>query len=636
MSTPFEPIRIGSIELENRLAMAPIKTAYGTKDGRVTERLVAYFRRRAEGGAGLIISEPLYVDRRGREHPKQTGIDSDDKLGGLSDLTGEIHKAGSRVFAHLNHGGRAANPKASGGPPEAPSNVVCTRTGLEPEVLSTERIADLVAAFADAGVRAVDAGFDGVELQFGMGYLVSQFLSQKTNLRSDAHGGDVEGRTRFAREVFSAVRDAVGEQFPIGVRISGSEKTPGGLDIEDALDLARRLESWGADMIHVASGSSCDSPPWYFQHMALPNGVNETLASGIKNGIDLPVMVAGRMGEPSRIREVLDNGMIDMVALGRPLLADPDLPKEMMEGRDDEVLICGSCLQGCLGRIMSGQDIGCNINPELGREADVIEPASTPRRVIVVGGGPAGLQTALTAQRRGHHVTLFEKDRLGGQFTLASRAPGKEKLGRSLGSMIARVERSGIEIRLGDEATLDKLVALEPDVVMLATGSRPALPEVPGLDGPVTGEDVLASSCEIGDRVLILGGGMVGMEVAEFLAGKGRQCAVVEVLDEVGKDMVPINRKLMMKRLESLPVEIHTGTGLVRVDGRDVVVERGGEQRVLGKFDDVVIAVGNQSFDPLSEALRKEGIHVEVIGDAEKPARVYDAVDSGHKAAMAV
>jgi len=616
--------------------MAPIKTGFGTSTGQVTDRLVAYFRRRAEGGVGLIISEPLYVDRRGVEHPNQLGIDGDDKLAGLRRLTEAVHEGGARIFAHLNHGGRAANPKAAGGPPEAPSRVPCGRTGIEPEVLTQERIATLVRAFASAARRARSTGFDGVELQFGLGYLISQFLSPATNLRTDEYGIGRGGRMHFAREVFTVVRGMVGEDFPIGIRISGSEKAPRGLGIENAMELALRLDIWGADLIHVATGSICESLPWYFQHMALTQGVNEALAAWVRKQVDLPVMAAGRLGDPHRIREVLGADLVDMVALGRPLLADPDLPHKLLEDRDEEVLLCGHCLQGCFASVKAGRGIGCNFNPEVGQESKVEAPSSSPRRVVVVGGGPAGMQAALTAWRRGHQVTLLERRRLGGQFVLASLPPHKQRIHKPLDSLMGQVDRSGIEVVQGEDATVEGIRALEPDAIIIATGSRPIIPDIPGLDAAVTVEEVLKGRQEVGHRVLILGGGMVGLEVAEFLASRGKQCTVIEALDEVARDMDPISRKMLLKRLDALPVEILKGCKLVRLeDGRPHMSVKG-EPLELEPFASVVVAAGSSPRNILPENLGRAGFKVSVVGDAAKPGSIQDAVRSGHSAALSI
>jgi NADPH-dependent 2,4-dienoyl-CoA reductase/sulfur reductase-like enzyme len=323
----------------------------------------------------------------------------------------------------------------------------------------------------------------------------------------------------------------LGEDLPICVRISGSEKAPGGLEIQDALDLAQKLEALGANLIHVVTGSNCDSLPWYFQHMALPPGVNEGLAAQIRKQVAIPVMAAGRLGDPKRIREIIAGGTIDMVALGRPLLADPDLPKKMIDGKDDEILLCGHCLQGCFANVKAGKGIGCNINPLVGHELDKIPPADHRKHVAIVGGGPAGMRAALTAHGRGHRITLFEKSTLGGQFALASLSPSKARMRYPLRSLVTQVLRSGIDIQMEQEATCDKLENLAPDAVIMATGSRPSIPDIPGLDDPITGEEILTGSRQAGDRVLVVGGGMIGMEVAEYLAKRDRHVVVVEILE---------------------------------------------------------------------------------------------------------
>jgi len=633
---PFSPLRVGPRVLPNRLALAPVKTALGGKDGKVSPRHVAYYRRRAAGGAGLIIVEPLFIDPAGREHPKQLGAHTDGVVDGLQRIVDTVHACGSLAFAHLNHAGRAANPKAIGGLPEAPSPVPCPTTGATPRELTPGRIAELIRAYAAAAGRVREAGFDGVELQLGLGYLPAQFLSPRTNLRKDTYGCAGENRWRFVEELVAAVRVALDDAMALTARLSADEKVEGGLGIEDAVRLARRLEDLGVDGLHVVTGSACDSPPWYYQHMALPAAVNEGLAARIRNAVSIPVIVAGRLGDPDRIREVLDREMADAVALGRPLLADPDLPRKMREGREDEIMGCGACLQGCLAKVKEGGPIGCIVNPEVGHEDEPIAPApAVGARLVVVGGGPAGMQVALSAHRAGYGVVLFEKsDALGGQFSFAPLTTGKEAMRRPFDSLVRAVERSGVEVRTGVEATVTRITELEPDRVIVATGSRPVIPPIPGLDDPLTAGQVLTGQREVGRRVLILGGGLVGIEIAEQLARQRREVVVVELLEDIARDMETITRKMVLKRLEELPVQVHTRTRLLRMEDGEAFVLDGDarDESSLGRFDSVLVSVGHRSYDPLSAELRAAGIPVEVLGDAREPGQVFDATQAGREA----
>jgi len=632
----FTPLKIGPIVLPNRLALAPVKTALGGTDGCASSSHVDYYRRRAQGGAGLIIVEPLYVDPLGKEHPRQLGAHSDEVVPGIQEVVRAIHRSGSIAFAHLNHAGRAAKPEAIGGTPEAPSSVPCAATGATPVEMTTLRVAEVVQAYARAARRVREAGFDGVEVQLGLGYLPAQFLSARTNRRRDEYGTGGGNRWRFVREVMEAVRSTLNGSMALTVRLSAHEKVEGGLEVEDAVELSRRLELWRVDGVHVVTGSACDSSPWYYQHMALPVGVNEQLAAAIRAQVSIPVLVAGRLGDPERIRAVLDQGMADAVALGRPLLADPDLPRKMALGREEEIMACGACLQGCLAQMKAGGPIGCIVNPEVGRE-HIKTPSATAsgKRLVVVGGGPAGMQAALSGRRTGFTVTLLERHaRLGGQFAMAPATPGKEAMGRPLESLVRAVERADLEVLTAFEASASSVLELEPDRVIVATGSRPVIPRIPGLDDPLTAEDVLKGGHQPGQRVLVLGGGLVGIEMAEMLAAQGRQVVVVEMLGDVARDMEPVTRKMTLRRLTELPVTIHTSTRLTRVEGGVAfVVEEGCDEEVgLGAFDSVLVAVGHESYDPLSQALKEAGVSVTVIGDAARPGQILDATRGGFSA----
>jgi 2,4-dienoyl-CoA reductase-like NADH-dependent reductase (Old Yellow Enzyme family)/thioredoxin reductase len=633
---PFTPFNLGSVELANRMVMAPVKTGYGTPRGEVTSLHEAYYRRRAEGGAGALIVEPLFIDPLGKEHPKQLGISEDGHVKGLKTLTRAIHDGGSLAIAHLNHAGRAANPKATGQKPEAPSEITCPSTGATSVEMKKERIKMVILEYAEASRRAMEAGFDALEIQFGLGYLIAQFLSPRTNMRKDEYGGNLENRYRFAAELLSQIHKAIGGKIPLIARISASEESEKGLGLEDAKRLGVFLEKRQVDALHVVSGSACDSPPWYYQHMRLPQGKNLEWAGLIKKEVKIPVIVAGRLGNPEDIRNAIESGSVDAVALGRPLIADPDLPAKMKENRDDDVIQCGACLQGCLLKVKSGEGLGCIINPTVGRESEQYKVPEKSRKVVVIGGGPAGIQAAMTAAERGHKVVLFEKSRLGGQFNLSFLPPGKEMMKRPLISVVKKAQKIPIDFRLNQEATVDDILAQEPDSVIIATGAVPIMPAIAGIEDALTGEDVLTDKKDVGKRVLIIGGGMVGLECAEFLAKNGNEITVVELLEDVARDMEPITRKLTLKQLNLLNVRILTDTKIVRLEGGTAYAEIDKKEKPLGTFDSVVMAVGTKSVNDLIVPLQERNIKVEVIGDARKPGQIYDAVKDGFDIALKI
>ncbi len=621
-----ESWRLGELVVRNRLLLAPVKTGYGNTDGEVMLRHLAYYHRRSEGGVGAVISEPIFVLPRGKEHPKQLGAHRDENVSGLEKLVEAIHVGGAAAIAHINHAGRAANPKAAQAVPVAPSPIPCPTTGATPEELTREGIEEILVAYREAARRVVEAGFDAIELQFGLGYLVAQFWSPRTNLREDEWGGDEAGRQKFARELLKAVREGAGRKTPLLVRLSATEQVAGGLELRDAEAMLAFLENQRVHGVHVVSGSACDSPPWYYQHMALPGGRNMGWAAELKQKTALPVIVAGRMGDPEDIHMAFDGAGLDGVALGRPLVADPDLPAKLLAGEDERVVRCGYCLQGCLLKVKAGEGLTCNVNPEAGREWQQQAEANPPKRIVVIGGGPAGMELALRSARRGHDVILLERsDQLGGQANLAGLAPGKEAMVPSFAHYPRALAEAGVEVRLNTAADRQTVETLQPDEVVLATGSRPVELEIPGLAHPLTGEEVQTGAKAVGRRVLVVGGGLVGLETADFLGERGHEVVVVELLDELARDMDPISRKLTLKRLAGMEVRLLTGTRLKQVREGRAIAERVGVEEDLGVFDSVVVAVGARPVNELAEHLQGGPYNLHTIGDAAGPGQIVDA-----------
>ncbi|MCF8119943.1 MAG: FAD-dependent oxidoreductase, partial [Deltaproteobacteria bacterium] len=425
MERMFKEFTLDGVELKNRFVFPPIKLGYGNPDGTVTERQLRFYQQVAENGPAVLIVEPVSVTANGREHPKQPCVHLEKSEQELRKIADVVHGEDRLACLHLNHAGAAALPKIIGGPPKAPSVMTCVaREENVSEPLTEEEIEDILTAYGAAAATARDAGFDLIEIQGGHGYLISQFLNAKLNQREDRFGED---RSLFAREAISQVKKAAPE-LPLILRISGNEMSPQfGISEEDLLLLLETASQSGVHAIHVGMGNACFSPPWYFHHASLPDKPQMDALAWVRQHTDLPLIAAGRMGRKEKVARVLDQRSADLVALGRPLIADPDLIEKWRTGKDQEILFCGYCLQGCLHRMKSGEPLGCNLNPAPGLPG--VAQTQRPLKVLVAGGGPAGMSAALYMTRAGHQVTLAEKtDQLGGQFAVAWQAPGKETM----------------------------------------------------------------------------------------------------------------------------------------------------------------------------------------------------------------
>lgn len=633
MERMFESFYLDDLRTANRFVFPPIKLGFGTPDGRVTERQLLFYKQIAKDGPGVIILEPVAVTPEGREHPKQLAIHFSYSAEELRKVVEVIHAEGRFACIHLNHAGAAANPKASGSIPKAPSKIKCPTTGQESEVLTESEIDRTISAYGEAAQRAYDAGFDFIEIQAGHGYLVSQFLNTRINKRDDRYGKEP---VLFATEVLATVK-ANAPDIPLIIRISGNEMSAEyGISHEDLLPLLDLAGEEKVAAIHVGMGNSCFSPPWYFHHGALPEDPQLQALLWVRHHTSLPVIAAGRMGRPDRVVRIVKQGLADLVAVGRPLIADPDLLNKWETGRLDETMRCGYCLQGCLHRLKSGEPLGCNLNPEVGKPP--LSPTSSPQDVLIVGGGPAGLSAALYLSKRGHKVTLIEKkDHLGGQFALAWKCPGKSQMKAGLEDLEAAVRRAGVRIMMNTEADAGLVRELRPDLLVWATGALQNIPEIPGLDKQyvLTSVEYLEGKEVRGPRVLVIGAGRVGLEIAEKLGKEGYEVVATKRTDPIGSMMEMVTRKLALMRIGKMSnLTLMPHTIVKRFSEEQVDVVQDGVTKTLEPFQTVILASGMNPAPRPGKDIEDAVKAIEIIGDADQVGDIFSAIHSGYELAL--
>jgi 2,4-dienoyl-CoA reductase-like NADH-dependent reductase (Old Yellow Enzyme family)/thioredoxin reductase len=637
----FEPVKIGKMELKNRIVMPPMTTSFASEMGTVTQRLVDYYAERAKGGVGLIIVEATSVDSPlGRLFPTSLSVDRDLYIPGLNDLAESVQAYGAKIALQLVHAGRQTTLAATEGQqPVSSSDAPSSVPGMRARALSGQEVKGMVEKFAEGARRAKVAGFDAVEIHGAHGYLIAQFLSPYINRRTDEYGGDLEGRTRFALEVAQRTRDKVGDDFPLIFRISGDEFIRGGLTLEDTKAISKMMQRY-VDAVHVSAGLR-ETAYRATQPMALPRGCLVPLAEGIKRAVEVPVIAVGRINDPILAEEILSQGKADLIAMGRALIADPEMPRKAMEGRLEDIRRCIACVRGCSERLMQGLRISCDVNAAVGRERDcVIAPAVRRKRVTVVGGGPAGMEAARVAAVRGHAVVLYEKERkLGGQLNLSIKPPHKEEIQGLIDYLTGQLRALKVRVVLGKEVDGSSVLAGKPDAVVLATGSVPVEPNVSGLNlaHTVNAWDVLGGKAVIkGRRVVVVGGGMVGCEIAELVAGKGKRVSVVEMLKDIAVDVPSRARLLLLERLAELRVEVQTNLKVVEVTREGVVAEDRDWNRHVIPADTVVFALGSRANNKLVGSLRGRVPELYLVGDCARPRKIFEAIHEGSHVARQI
>ena len=662
----FEPITINKTRVKNRIVM-PAMGLFMTDDYSFNERYCSFYRERGRGGVGLMVVGPLAVDRVGSA-PFMPGLFEDRFVEPLRAFVDEMHQTtDATIGTQLFHMGRYAYSTFSGMTSIGPSAIPSRLTKETPRAMTKDDIETVKGAFASAALRAKEAGFDYIEIIACTGYLISQFLSPVTNRRTDEYGGPIENRMRFGIEVIGAVRKAVGPDTAVGMRIAGNDFMDGGHTNKESATFAAAAQKAGIDAVNVTGGWHETNVPQLTTNV--PAGVYVYLARGIKEKVTVPVFASNRLGDPALAEKVLRAGSADMICWGRPLIADPDLPNKVREGRLDEIVSCIACNQGCFDSIFYGKAVHCVLNPTVGREDEVrITPAENKKKVIVAGGGPGGMEFALTAAARGHDVTLYEKDtNLGGQVNLAKVPPGKHELQKIIDSMKSRMEHFGVTIKAGLALTETIVKEQRPDYLVVATGARPIDIKVPGIDKPhvVSAWDVLSDKiADIGKRVVIVGGSATGCETAHYLTSMGvpdpeaftflmyhnaedpllamellhkpgREVVVIDMVDRIADNVSKTSRWSLMKSLKLMGVKLMPGTKLLEITDDAVVVETGkGKQAIPA--DTVIIAVGARSVNELASSAQKDGISVITIGDAKAPRKITDAVREGFEEALTI
>jgi len=634
----FSSFSIRTLEMQNRIVMPPMATYYATAQGFITERQVAYYVERARGGVGYITVEHTGILRQGKASPNMLLITTDKHASRIGGLIEAVHRVGGKIIVQLNHAGRQTSSAVTGFPIVGPSPVSCPTRNEIPHELSVNEIEDIIEAFSKAAERVRKAGADGVEIHMAHGYLICSFLSPFSNKREDGYGGSIQARSRFAVEVLNSVRSRVGPDFPIICRLSGDEYVEGGLRIEETKEVAKILEKKGADALHIsacnAASAYLNHPPYYVEE-----GVFVHLAQAIKSVVNIPVITVGRIRNPVMAEEILREGKADLVSMGRVLIADPHMPRKAREGHFEEIIPCISCNR-CIQSIRKGS-LQCAVNPETGNEARFkLSKAARTRKVWIVGGGPGGLKAAEIAALRGHRVTVFEKDhRLGGRMRLAAIPPKKGILNDFLDYLERRVKKLGVTLELGKEFTTDRLESDKPDVVIVASGALPRFPDWKGVEksGALSVDEVLSKRADLlGRRVLVVGGGGIGAETADFLSEKGKEVTIVEMLGEIASDLVIHLKHFLSERLAGKGVTTLTSTMVKELGKGYAIVEDASGRRKIGGFDTIVLAVGSIPNDSVAKSLQGKVAELYVIGDASQPRETMEAVYEGEEVAMKI
>ncbi len=627
----FSPIRLGTMDLANRLVMPPMSINFGVdEDGYLTDQHIEYLRPRAASGTGMITVGGGAVHPDGLDLPRMPPIWDDRFVPALRRLTEALREYPARIGMQLLHGGRQAFHGNRVAPTALPSLGVVKEM---PRELENREIKELVSAYGDAALRCKRAGFDFVEIHAAHGYLIGEFLAPLSNLREDEYGGPFENRIRFLLELMADIKAKCGPEYPVGVRYNGDDCIEGGFTLEEAVRLGPLLERAGADWLHISAGIY-GSFPITIPSLYAEHGCFLHLAEAVKAAVGLPVIAVGRIKDPVMADRIIAQGRADLAAMGRAHLAEPDLAAKARAGEFGRIRPCLGCCKGCIERALALEEASCVMNPALGREyllKDRPAKAARSKKILVVGAGPAGLAAARLAAKRGHEVVVLdEADQAGGMINLAALAPDRSEFGDSVAWQLREIDRLGVDLRLNTGLTPELLSELAPDEVVLASGALPQVPQIEGLlDTDLdlhTAVDILSGEEEAGQRSIILGGGMVGLMTADFLAEQGKEALVLHRGDHFAEEMSANDRTYLRERLKRPEVRLFKKVAIQGFEPSGVLIKTGGTEYELGGATDIIIAESMRPIRQAADMIRAAGIEPRIIGDARESRTLLEAM----------
>ena len=673
MSKLFESTKIGSIEIKNRLAMSAMDLGF-TTEGSINKRFIDFYVERARGGVGLIVVGGCYPEMTGKVWKSIIGLDKDEYIPGLKKLTDTIHKYDTKIAAQILHGGRSASSFFSKTHPVSPSSLSHINIKQKPHALTIPEIKKVIDGYVAATVRVKKGGFDAVEIHGGMGYLINQFLSRATNKRKDKYGGSLKNRIRFAKEIVAAIKEKVGKRYPVIFRLSGEDFVEDGLKIDESVEIAKELEKAGVDAFNVSPGWHESRTP--IMLMSIPRMSYIFLSEKIKDNVNVPVIGSVRINDLALAEDVIDNNQSDIVSIGRPLIADPELPKKYKKKQFEDIRRCIACNQGCFDSLLGFKSISCLYNVRAGRESELkIKKAKKKKKVMIIGGGPGGMEAARVAALRGHDVHLFEKmDVLGGQLRYAHIPPGREEIVNVISFLENQIKKLNVNIELSkkvDTATINKL---KPDVVIAATGGVPLIPKITGIKekNVVVAEDVFDNRVKVGKDVVIIGGGTIGCEIALHTAKMGamdpevacfllknkvidgdkaveltskgkRNITILEMKNKIGGRFGISTRWVIMKQIVDAGINSITGIKVKNMSTKSIkkkdkvcVTYEDGKKDIKIFADTVIIAAGYKSNQDPTKKLNGKIDELYRIGDCVEVRTALEAIHEGFEVGLRI